>query len=379
MYIAYCTNIHPAESWQETFDALKTHALNVKEALHGESPLLSPFPLAPRLSNRAATELLQGDNLTDFQQWCSQHDCQVFTINGFPFGAFHNTRVKEEVYRPDWTERSRLDYTKNLFRILAPFIAPGQQGSVSTLPGSFKAFAADETQIFSHLIECAEFIEALSAATGCDLHLGLEPEPLGHFENTTETLAFFQRLFAAAPQPEVVRKRIGVNYDTCHFALEYDDCITSLRALCDAGIRISKVHLSAALALDPHDADALNALRSFEEPTYLHQVLLRDSKGAITRFTDLPDFFAQAPETWIDAQEARVHFHIPLDADPRPPLRSTRDHAQQLLCYALENPDFCQHYEIETYTWGILPDGMQRPIEQHLAAEYRWVLQQIPS
>lgn len=379
VYIAYCTNIHPAESWQETFDALKNHALKVKDILEGESPLLSPFPLAPRLSARAAAELLEGENLAEFQHWCNTHHCRVFTINGFPFGAFHNTRVKEQVYRPDWSERSRLDYTLNLFRILAPFIGVGEQGSVSSLPGSFKAFAADEKQIFAHLIECADFIEKLSVSQGCDFHLGLEPEPLGHFENTSETIAFFARLFAAAPNPEVVRRRIGVNYDTCHFALEYDDCVTSLNALREAGIRISKVHLSAALALDPHDENAINALRAFDEPTYLHQVLLRQSHGEITRFADLPDFFAADAAIWRDAEEARVHFHIPLDADPRAPLRSTRDHAQHLLAYAQMHPDFCQHYEIETYTWGILPDGMQRPIEQHLAAEYRWVLQQISS
>jgi len=379
VYIAYCTNIHPAESWSETFDALKNHALKVKEILLGESPLLSPFPLAPRLSARAATELLEGDNLAEFQAWCITHECRVFTINGFPFGAFHNTRVKEQVYRPDWSERSRLEYTLNLFRILAPFIEPGQQGSVSSLPGSFKAFDADENLIIAHLLECADFIEKLSVSSGCDFHLGLEPEPLGHFENTLETIAFFERLYAAAQQPDIVRRRIGVNYDTCHFALEYDDCAASLNALSDAGIRISKVHLSAALALDPQDENALSALRAFEEPTYLHQVLLRNPQGEITRFTDLPDFFAANPETWSDATEARVHFHIPLDADPLPPLRSTRDHAQQLLEYAKTHPDFCQHYEIETYTWGILPDGMQRPIEQHLAAEYRWVLQQLSS
>jgi hypothetical protein len=33
VYIAYCTNIHPAESWSETFDALKNHALKAANNL----------------------------------------------------------------------------------------------------------------------------------------------------------------------------------------------------------------------------------------------------------------------------------------------------------------------------------------------------------
>jgi len=377
VYLAYCTNIHPAETWQETFAALQTHALRLKEILHGESKLLEPFPLAPRLSARAAAELLEGTNLTDFVQWVKQHDCRVFTINGFPFGAFHGTRVKENVYRPDWTERIRLDYTLQLFRILLPFLQAGEQGSVSTLPGSFKAFHADETLIFDHLIQCAEEIEAMSQASGCDLHLGLEPEPLGHFENTQETLDFFRRLWDYTKEPSVVQRRIGVNYDTCHFALEYDDCVNSLEAFRLAGIRISKVHLSAALALDPRDPLALEALRSFDEPTYLHQVLLQMPDHSITRFTDLPDFFAADPRLAAQAEEARVHFHIPLDADPMPPLRSTREHAAELLAYRNLQPDFCVHYEIETYTWGVLPGALQRPLEDHLAAEYRWVLERV--
>jgi hypothetical protein len=379
VFLAYCTNIHPAETWQETFAALQTHALRLKEILQHESTLLQPFPLAPRLSARAATELLEGKHLERFVDWVKEQGCQVFTINGFPYGAFHGTRVKENVYKPDWSERSRLDYTMQLFRILSAFLEPGQQGSVSTLPGSFKEFHASESLIFDHLIECAEEIERMSRESGCDLHLGLEPEPLGHFENTEETLAFFDRLWAHAKDPDLLRRRIGVNYDTCHFALEYDDCVASLEAFRAAGIRISKVHLSAALAFDARDPLAWQAIEKFNEPTYLHQVLLEEADGRITRFRDLPECFAAGTPESTRAREARVHFHIPLDADPMPPLRSTRDHAAQLLDYRNRHPDFCVHYEIETYTWGVLPGGLQRPMEEHLAAEYRWVLERVQS
>lgn len=377
MIFAYCTNIHPAESWQETFAALQLHALAVKEALAGESTLLTPFPLAPRLSARAAQELLQGDHLSDFVDWVKRQGCKVFTINGFPFGAFHGTRVKENVYRPDWSERSRLDYTLQLFQILLPFLEAGEEGSVSTLPGSFKEFAADESKIFAHLIECAEQLERWSEQYGVDLHLGLEPEPLGHFENTEETIAFFQRLWAFGGDEAVLKRRIGVNYDTCHFALEFDDCVDSLETFREASIRISKVHLSAALELDAKDPAARECLQSFHEPTYLHQVLLRQPDGSVKRYRDLPEFFAEGEAGYAGSVETRVHFHIPLDADPLPPLRSTRRHAEELLAYQKSHPSFCRHYEIETYTWGVLPGALQRPLHEHLVAEYRWVLGQL--
>jgi len=171
-----------------------------------------------------------------------------------------------------------------------------------------------------------------------------------------------------------VRRRIGLNYDACHFALEYDSAGASLDALTAAGIRLSKIHLSSALAFDPRDPVAVDAIRAFDEPTYFHQVLLRDDTGAITRFKDLPDFLTSVRAA--SAAEGRVHFHIPLDAEPAPPLRSTRDHAREVLAWCADKPDACRHFEIETYTWGVLPATLQRPVTEQIAGEYRWVLAQ---
>ena len=350
---------------------LKTRVLAVRDLVcSGE-----PFGIGLRLSAVAAAELLEGDHLVRFKDWLEETNTYVFTINGFPYGSFHGTRVKERVFQPDWTERARVDYTKNLFRILAVIARPDTGASVSTLPGSHKTFHADESLIRCNLIELAAWLENLANETGHDFHLGLEPEPLGHFENTVETLAFFERLHADASEPDVIRRRIGVNYDACHFALQYDEARASLDALKDAGIRISKIHLSSALAFDPRDAAAVDAIRAFDEPVYFHQVLLRDSHGGIHRFVDLPDFLtSHSPSP--EFLEARVHFHIPLDAEPAPPLRSTRGHARAVLKWRAENPDACRHYEIETYTWAVLPENLRRPVEEQIAGEFRWVLAQ---
>ena len=378
-HLSYCTNIHPAETWAETAQVLKTYVLAVRDRLR-DSGALGPeeaFAVGLRLSAVAARELLEGDHLAEFKNWLEETNTYVFTINGFPYGSFHSTRVKEKVFTPDWTEPARLDYTKDLFKILAAIAWPGKGASVSTLPGSHKTFHADDAAIIRNLIDLAAWLEEMAAATGHDFHLGLEPEPLGHFENTEETLEFFQRLHAAAPDSEVIRRRIGVNYDACHFALEYDAARESLDVLTAAEIRISKIHLSSALALDPGDAAALAAIRKFDEPVYFHQVLLRESCGAITRFIDLPAFFVAVENGTLDPgkfEEMRVHFHIPLDAEPAPPLRSTRDQTREVLAWRKDHPAACQHYEIETYTWGVLPDGLQRPVEEQIAGEYGWVL-----
>ncbi len=190
MVLSYCTNIHPAETWQETLSALQTHVLKVRDRLiaNGDQPLGRPFPIGLRLSAIAARELLDKDNLDRFADWLTANDSYVFTINGFPFGSFHGTRVKEQVFLPDWINPARIEYTKHLFEILSRIAPKSTGGSVSTLPGSHKTFHAEEEPIRKNLISIAHFIEDLSQKHQIDLHLGLEPEPLGHFENTTETL-----------------------------------------------------------------------------------------------------------------------------------------------------------------------------------------------
>ncbi len=375
-HLAYCTNIHPAESWAETLGVLQEHTLKVRDkVIRGDEP----YAIGLRLSALAARELMEEDNLPLFQDWLSSENCYVFTINGFPYGAFHGTRVKENVYLPDWSSTERLVYTNQLFNIISRLAPEGVEGSVSTLPGSFKAFKADESSLFANLETCARHIEDLSEQTGRDLHLGLEPEPLGHFENTRDTLAFFDRLLGQSDDPDLLLRRVGINYDTCHFAVEFNDCRESLEAFRDAGLRISKVHLSNALAFDLDNPDAMRAIAQFDEPTYLHQLI---TNGGERRrfFTDLPEALTllQEPSIMTEGhQEARVHFHIPLYADPATPLRSTKSHVSELLAYRRAQPDFCSHFEIETYTWGVLPDDLQKPIVDQIAEEYRWVLSQL--
>jgi hypothetical protein len=381
--LAYCTNIHPAESWDESLASLGAHTLRVRDLLGEQPSLIEPFNTVPfgiglRLSARASLGLLEDNELARFRDWLEHEECYVFTINGFPYGDFHGTRVKEQVYRPDWTTPERLEYTKQLFTILSEILPPGIDGSVSTLPGSFKTFGADESLIIGHLIELAEFLDVLSERSDRDLHLGLEPEPLGLFENTAQTLRFFDRLLDAAPDHGQIKRRIGINYDCCHFAIEFDKPRPSLDVIAGEGLRLSKIHLSNALEFDPSDPAAIDALHTFDEKTYLHQVILRHADDSLTRFLDLPEFLdlAQPANSFPSPPvSGRVHFHIPLDATPREPLLSTRSHVLDTLAWHRDHPGVCTQFEIETYTWGVLPHDLQRPVEEQIADEYRWVIQ----
>ncbi len=381
-HLCYCTNIHPAESWEETLTALKKHTLTVRDkVLAATRNHQASYPIGLRLSARAAEELLQGENLADFKYWLYSESLYVYTINGFPYGSFHNTSVKENVYKPDWTTDKRLTYTADLISIIAELAPASTGGSVSTLPASFKEFQADETLIFANLYATARLLETLSKLHKKDLHLGLEPEPLGHFENTPETIAFFNRFTDWATSKNIptdlIYKRIGINYDTCHFALQYEDATTALNTLTQAGLRISKVHLSNALEIDLTNPENLDLIQKFDEPTYLHQVIIQDTTGKLTKHKDIQDALSSGHRSPITdhPRTARIHFHIPLHAAPQAPFSSTIQHTIDTLQYLTDHPDTCTHLEMETYTWAVLPDDLQAPIEDQLTAEHLWVIE----
>jgi hypothetical protein len=379
-HLAYCTNIHRGETWEETFSALKTHTLGVRDRV---SPA-DPFAIGLRLSQRAASELSTGKNLTDFRRWLEANRCYVFTINGFPYGQFHGTRVKEQVYAPDWTTLERLSYTNLLFDLVAELVPAGVEGSVSTLPGSFKPFITELAQrkrIISHLWACVEHIERLEQRTGKRFHLGLEPEPLGLFENTSETLAFFDEVRAARPGDGRWQERLGVNYDACHFAIQFEEAGDALSRLRAAGLRISKLHLSSALRLQP-SAVVRERLRGFVEPTYLHQVIARGVDGRLTRFVDLPEALdAAAQQDFLSApasDEWRVHFHVPLHWSGDGIFQNTRGHLEQVFAELHRDPSLCRHLEIETYTWEVMPGALRaRSVVDQIAAEYAWCRQEL--
>jgi hypothetical protein len=375
IHLGYCTNIHRGETWEETWNGLKNYTLRVKDRVSGGKP----YGIGLRLSEQAARELSTPGKMAEFKAWLDANGCYVFTINGFPYGSFHGTRVKEQVFKPDWSTPERLVYTNLLFDILAQLLPPGVSGSVSTLPGSHKTFGvgADELDaIFTNLRLCREHIEKVSAASGHDLHLGLEPEPLGLFETSGETLKFFGLYLDRNPQDRDFFKFVGLNYDTCHLAIEFEDAQKALDRITGAGIRLSKLHFSSALKLKP-TAENVAKLHAFDEPVYFHQVIA--SYGAdepLRRFKDLPDAlqFAQANPNDL-GEEWRVHFHIPIHAQPGDGFDSTRDHLIGAMDWLAANPKKCQHLEMETYTWEVLPQEMRSgDVVDQLVKEYEWTL-----
>ena len=365
LHLAYCTNIHRGQTWAETWDALKRYTLAVRDRVSPKSE----YAIGLRLSDQASRELSDLQQLLTFQKWLEKENCYIFTINGFPYGQFHGTRVKEQVYAPDWTTSERVDYTCRLFDLLEKLVPKGLEGSVSTVPCSYKEFirsSEQENAMRQNLWKCVEHI------AGKPLHLGLEPEPLCYLETSEETAAFFERMRGDRPGDERLGQHLGVNYDTCHLAVEFEEPAEVLKRFKDHRIRISKLHLSSALKVQANPATRA-ALKAFADDTYFHQVIERKGDGSLKRYKDLDVALAQAGDN-----EWRIHFHVPLHSPPSKLFDNTADHLLGVLEALQRDPTLCSHLEMETYTWEVMPPEMKnRDVVEQLAGEYDWALKHL--
>lgn len=390
-HLTYCTNIHPGEEWSLVFANLKQYIPVLKAQLSPNKP----FGIGLRLANVAANEL-QGNTLNQFRSWLSEQDLYVFTLNGFPYGGFHHQVVKDRVYAPDWSKKERLDYTLNLTTILANLLPDGIDGSISTLPLSYKPWFKDQLAQASvkdaatiHLAQVAAQMVQIRAETGKLLHLGLEPEPDGLIENTAEVIDYFQMHLLPVGGAYLVQhlgisrstaesyllEHIRICYDTCHFALEYEEPDLVFQQFKSAGIQIGKIQISAALRVKvPDDANQrrqiVERLRPFAESTYLHQVIAQDINGNLHHYSDLetalPNFEYTTSAEW------RIHFHVPIFIHDYQLLHSTQEDIVSVLDLLRTN-HACNHLEIETYTWDVLPKGMKLDLLASLVREYDWV------
>lgn len=395
-HLGYCTNIHPGESWVEVRAILERAVPRVRQRL-GRS---GRFGVGLRLAAAAADTLCEDD--TAFAQLAhilAQHDLYVFTINGFPHGAFHATRVKENVYRPDWAEPERLRYSNRLADLLVRLLAEGETGSISTVPGAFKPRAADPAAvdaIADGLIRHAAHLARLAGETGRTVVLALEPEPCCLLETIAETVAFFHdRLFARAAVARMaalagldaggaeaaLRRHLGVCLDACHAAVEFEDPLAAVDRLEAEGIAIAKLQLSCGLAVAPLTAERRAALGAFGDTVYLHQVVQRlGEAGDVTRFLDLPDALAaveEAAEPENAMREWRVHFHVPIFRAELPPFASTQSFLAALLHRQRQRP-IAPHLEVETYTWDVLPAAYRdEGTASAIARELAWALERL--
>lgn len=394
--ITYCTNIHKGESWKAHFEELKKHVPTIRQQL---APNTS-FGLGLRLSAQAAKELQEESNLQEFIAWLKEHNVYISTMNGFPYGEFHGTAVKDNVHYPDWTSKKRVDYTKNLFDLLNKLTPQQTKAGISTSPLSYRHWHQGEDfpqmleKSTAHVLEIVEFLWKLEEKDGKHFHLDIEPEPDGVLETADEFIdwyvntlipkgvAFFatQHGLKADAAEALIKRHICICYDICHMAVGYENQEKTIQELRKHHIQIGKVQVSAALKirLQNHSAEEKKSIKTklekFNEPVYLHQVIARLSSGELKRYKDLPDALPDLLSE--EHQEWRSHFHVPIFTEKTVGLESTQSDILDLL-ELHKKQAISSLFEVETYTWEVLPKNMQLPIAESIIRELYWLTSNI--
>ncbi|MEU5538803.1 metabolite traffic protein EboE [Streptomyces sp. NPDC020362] len=352
VHLAYCTNVHPAETFDGVLAQLRDFCEPVRMRL-GRERLGIGLWLAKDAAHTLVTDV---GALILLRAELKRRSLEVVTLNGFPYEGFGAQKVKYRVYKPDWADPERLRYTADLAHLLT-WLLPDDigEGSISTLPLAWRTSYDHRSAEVAHrtLSSLAEYLDTMESFTGRSIRIGLEPEPGCVVETTAD---------AIGPLSDIGHDRVGVCVDTCHLATSFEDPATALDALDAADIPVVKAQVSTALhAQDPHLPEVRRALAAFDEPRFLHQTRVTteaglrgtDDVGEALRLGGIP---VSAP--W------RSHFHIPLHAVPAGPLTSTLTVLQDCLTRLVGGPTARTHHlEVETYTWQALPPCL-RPLDR---------------
>lgn len=381
--LGYCTNVHAGATFDEMRTNLLKYAVPVKQRVSPGDPMGVGLWLS---ADAARYALANKEALADLKSWMHGLGLLVYTVNGFPYGNFHEAIVKTNVYQPDWTTDERYEYTLTLAHVLAALLPDGaNEGSISTLPLGWPAHSGGtdddlhrvKSLAAGQLHNLVHELARLELDTGKHIHIDLEPEPGCILDTAADVVDFFTQYLLDSPDDVSIRGYLRVCHDVCHSAVMFEPQRDAVRAYREARIEIGKVQLSSAVSVDFESrhandkAAALEQLQSFAEDRYQHQTTARLPDGTFHYFDDLPDAIAKLGDD--PRGEWRVHFHIPVYVEKFGQLNATQSDIGAFL-QAVQGDDELHHYEVETYAWNVLPDELQREeLADGIADELKWV------
>ena len=387
-HLTYSTLVHPGDTWEEIWSSLRTYVPQVKERVSPDAP----FGVCLRLSAASAAALAGDEGKREqLKGFLADNDLYLYTVNAFPYGPFKGTRVKEQVYEPDWRSEERTEYTIAVAEVLADVVPETIEPSIQTAPLGFKprvTWPGIVAEYSEHVLRVVARMVELERTTGRTVTLAIEPEPFCFLETTEETIDYFEReLYSGAgasrlarlagiPISEAnaaLRRHVGIVFDICHQSVEYEDIPESLGKLVDAGIPILKLQEAAALHVPDVSEEAVDELRRYADTIYLTQTLERRNGGPLTYYLNVEDAITAWEADPSGAREWRVHIHVPVFLDDLGAFHSTRFAIAQALEVHKRTP-LSRHLEIETYTWDMLPDEIKTgDIVDYVCRELEWV------
>ncbi len=356
--LTYCSNVHPGADYLSLINNIGDWINPVRKRRE-----LKQMAAGLWFSNQCAQTLSSSkEKKQQLKNTLDENGLVLSTINGFPYGDFHQKKVKQKVYLPTWAESTRVDYTLKLAQLFNDLLPPGAEiAPISTLPlGYAKKWSAEQhNEAAKNLCQVASNLEKLENKTGKHILLCLEMEPDCALENTEQLITFFSEDLQLTAKKlgidsGVIYRYLGCCYDTCHQAVMHEDVKQSLRAINQAEIRIGKIQVSNAPAAFIQNRNDLETLiHQFNEPKFLHQVKVLTKEGNVCRFGDLgPEILTQCDENLFHCPW-HIHYHVPINVHSftQLGLKTTQSKLQDVFQFLQQTPSCRPILEVETYTW----------------------------
>ena len=390
-HLTYSTLVHPGDTWDDIWASLRNYVPQVKKNVCPNDK----FGVSMRISSATSETLINSpEKRADLRKFLDDNDMYLYTVNAFPFGPFKNQIVKEQVYEPDWSSEQRLKYTMNVATIIADVAPDFVNPSIQTPPLGFKPNVTSEAVIETYaenIRKLATHVNNIHRYKGRTVTLAIEPEPACFLETTPETVAFFNDYLRTEKSYKnlagktgatledataILARHVGIVYDICHQAVEYEDITKSLQTLKDEKIPVWKLQEAAAMMIPEVTREKVEAVKKYAKTIYLTQTHQRTADGTIARYLNLEDAIAAWEKKPVPC-EWRIHFHVPVFLEDLGPFKSTRFAISEALAFQKKHR-LSDQLEIETYTWDVLPDELKTgDIVDYVTKEIEWVKSQL--
>lgn len=393
-HITYCTNIHNNVNWEKTLQNLNKYTINIKKNITYNKK----FGIGLCLSNTIVNQLIKVENINLFKNWLTYNNMYILTLNGFVYKHFHKKNIKENIYKPDWSTKKRLLFTKKLIHLFSDIMTE-KNGSLSTVPIFYKKTIDRYKEKYKilqksiiNLMEITIILITISKEKKKNLYLCLEPEPDCFLENTNDILNFFNHYLVPYGSEYLnknykyplnfarkqIRKYIQICYDICHFSIQYEKPEETFTTLRKNNIKIGKIQLSSLLNIQTPKNKKIKLkeakqLSMYGKTQFLHQVRTYDKTKNSTNYSDLTRVTDVKPILETREYNWRIHYHIPLYRKTYDTYNTTQEYIKKVIQQI--NPTKENHLEIETYTWEALHKKQKVNVVESIVKEYKYILE----
>lgn len=376
--ITYCSNIFKNNNISELFYNLDTYNKELTQYTH----------ISICISNKIIKALKEKKNIEKILTWNKLNRKKITLINGFVYKRFHQKKIKENIYYPDWTKKERSNFTNDTIFFAQKINRTSKVCGISTLPITYKLWMKNDVKynikkcIF-FFFDLLKILINIKKYKNILIHIDIEPEPFCLLETCNDFVNFFKLWLLPELKKKIkiylninskkathlITKHFNLCFDLCHSAVMFEDSKTSLNLVRKSNIKIGRIQISSAIKIKKINKKQFEKLNFLNNSPFLHQALVKMKNQKLKK----KDFEQIKTLKKYLIKEVRIHCHIPIYIKYISKyIGTTQTELKNSLINILQHND-TKNLEIETYTYNVLYKKKNNKIKS-MIKEYTWLI-----